>query len=374
MIHSLTSLRYLAAAWVLFYHFKEFFPDTALFASNFTRYGFLGVDFFFVLSGFVLAHVYLPKIQGGRFDYWSFLVRRIGRIYPLHVLTLIVTIVISLVGLRLGWSYTVWNLAEWTDLDSGAIIRALFAHMTLIHAWGATDGLVFNLPSWSISAEWFAYLFFPIFVLFMGRLMKWPAVLTGLCIAFFVGLEAAHFVSTGNTLLTATWNIGAIRIIPTFVLGIALHRLSETRSLGEKRALAALIVAFAGLVASVWLAAPYAVIVLLLSAIVFLAADAERHGKLRALRQPFPVLLGEISYSVYLWHFPIGIVAFDVLLANRGEVGSLGGIGLIAAVLAVITLISWASYKWIEVPARAAIIAASRGLDRRDVGPAAKDR
>ena len=92
VIHSLTSLRFLAAAWVVFFHFKEFFPDTALQESRFAGYGFLGVDFFFVLSGFVLAHVYLPKVREQRFDYWSFLVRRIGRIYPLHVLTLAVTI------------------------------------------------------------------------------------------------------------------------------------------------------------------------------------------------------------------------------------------------------------------------------------------
>lgn len=65
VIHSLTSLRFVAAAWVVVFHFKEFFKGTALDTSPFANYGFLGVDFFFVLSGFVLAHVYLPKLRGG---------------------------------------------------------------------------------------------------------------------------------------------------------------------------------------------------------------------------------------------------------------------------------------------------------------------
>ncbi|WP_299194643.1 acyltransferase [uncultured Erythrobacter sp.] len=362
VIHSLTSLRYLAAAWVLFFHFKEFFPETALQQSNLTRYGFLGVDFFFVLSGFVLAHVYLPKIRARRFDYWSFLVRRIGRIYPLHIVTLVFTIGISLIGIALGWNYTLWNLGAWTELESGAIIRALFANLTLIHAWGATPDLLFNLPSWSISAEWFAYLLFPVFVLFFSPLLNRPVLLTALCIVALVGLEAANGVATGNSLLQATWNLGALRIVPTFALGIALYRLGETRSLGARGSPIALAGAVIALIAATLLAAPYVVIVLCLAGIVFLAADMERHGGLALLCQPFPVLLGEISYSVYLWHFPIGVVAFDIMLAGRGDVGSLGGIAMIFGVLAFITLISWISYKFVEVPARAAIIAASQGM------------
>ncbi|MAY20120.1 MAG: acyltransferase [Erythrobacteraceae bacterium] len=366
VIHSLTSLRFLAAAWVVFFHFKEFFPDTALQESRLAGYGFLGVDFFFVLSGFVLAHVYLPKVREQRFDYWSFLVRRIGRIYPLHVLTLAVTIGLSLVGGALGWQFTIWELVEWGEFDKGQILRGLFANLTLIHAWGATPDLMFNLPSWSISAEWFAYLLFPVFVLSFSRLMRWPLLLALLCIGALVVLDLVNTVATGNSLLQATWNIGAIRIVPTFALGIALYRLAEARTLGARGALIALLLVLAGLIAAILLAAPYVVVVLGLAGIVVLAADTERHGGLKPLQRAFPVLLGEISYSVYLWHFPIGVVAFDVVLAGRGEVGSLGGIAMICGVIGAVTLLSYVSYKLIEVPARAAIIAASSGLVRRE--------
>lgn len=366
IIHSLTSLRFLAAAWVVFFHFKEYFPNTALQQSNLTGYGFLGVDFFFVLSGFVLAHVYLPKVRAQRFDYWNFLVRRIGRIYPLHVVTLFFTIGVSLAGIALGWNYTLWNLGAWTELENGAIIRALFANLTLIHAWGATPDLLFNLPSWSISAEWFAYLLFPVFILLFAPLLNRPILLTALSVIALIALEAANIMATGKPLLQATWNLGVLRIVPTFALGIALYRLGETHSAGARGALLALAGTLLALIAATLLAAPYVVIVLCLAGIVFLAADVERHGGLAPLCRPFPVLLGEISYSVYLWHFPIGVVAFDVVLAGRGDVGSLGGIAMISGVLALVTLISWISYKFVEVPARSAIIAASQGMVQQD--------
>jgi peptidoglycan/LPS O-acetylase OafA/YrhL len=362
VIHSLTSLRFVAAAWVVVFHFKEYFKGTALNTSPFATYGFLGVDFFFVLSGFVLAHVYLPKLRAGRFDYWNFLVRRVGRVYPLHVLTLVVTLALSIIAAKAGVSYTRWDLGAWMTLPKGDILRGLFTHLTMIHAWGSTKGLLFNLPSWSISAEWFAYLLFPVFALFMRPLLRWPGVLLGVSVALLLLLNTGMVLTAKTELLRATWNFGAVRIVPEFAIGIALYRFGELYSLGPKGALAGFAAALAGLLAGMWLGAPYVVVVLLLAAVVALCADAERHGGLRAMQRPFPVLLGEISYSVYLWHFPLGVLAFDALLARRGEVGALTGLGLIAAVLAGVTFVSWVSYRLVEIPARKAIIAAGDRL------------
>lgn len=360
VMHSLTSLRFVAAAWVVVFHFKEYFKGTALDTSPFANYGFLGVDFFFVLSGFVLAHVYLAKLRAGRFDYWNFLVRRVGRVYPLHVLTLAVTLALSITAARAGVAYTEWNLGEWMTLPKGDILRGLFAHLTMIHAWGSTKGLLFNLPSWSISAEWFAYLLFPVFALAMRPLLRWPAVLLAVSVVLLLTLNTGMLLAAKTELLRATWNFGAVRIVPEFAIGIALYRFGECYSLGARGALSGFAAALAGLVATMWLGAPN--VVVLLAAIVALCADAERQGGLRVMQRPFPVLLGEISYSVYLWHFPLGVLAFDWLLAGRGDVGGLAGLGLIAAVLAGVTFVSWVSYRLVEIPARKAIIAAGDRL------------
>lgn len=362
VLHSLTSLRFFAAAWVLLFHFKEFFPGTTLQSASAARLGYLGVDFFFVLSGFVLALVYMPKIDDSRFDYWSFLVRRVARIYPLHILTLVVTLGLSLIGLQLGWDFTVWNMADWQKRETGEILRALFTHLTLIHAWGSTNGLLFNLPSWSISAEWFAYLLFPVFIIACARLFSRPIALVVFCSVALVALDMANTIATGHSLLKATWNIGALRIIPTFALGIALHRLGQAHSLGPRGSLLAFLIALVVLTGLVAFETSEVMIALCLAAIVFLAADAERNGHLKQLCNPFPVLLGEVSYGVYLWHFPLGILAFDVVLARRGDVGSGTALVLIAAVVAAITAVSWVSYKLFEVPARSAIVSAGNAL------------
>ena len=83
----LTSLRFIAAFWVLLYHFKDHLGlDLGRF--GLVAHGFLGVDLFFTLSGFILAHVYLTGLEGGQFGYGGFLKNRIARIYPMHLAAL----------------------------------------------------------------------------------------------------------------------------------------------------------------------------------------------------------------------------------------------------------------------------------------------
>src|SRR5690554_6456686 len=83
----LTSLRFLAAFWVLLYHFKDHL-GLGLRQFGLVADGYLGVDLFFTLSGFILAHVYLQSLEGGRFGYGGFLKNRIARVYPMHLAAL----------------------------------------------------------------------------------------------------------------------------------------------------------------------------------------------------------------------------------------------------------------------------------------------
>ena len=359
-INALTSLRYIAAFWVLIFHFKEFFPDSILVDVEPLRLGFLGVDFFFVLSGFVLAHVYLKKMEARRFDYWSFIVRRVARIYPLHLLTLGLTIGLSILGLALGWQYSLWDLAAWRDMPLPQTFRELFAHVMLIHAWGATQGLGFNAPSWTISAEWFAYLFFPVMALALTfrKFPAWAGVI--ICLILMAGLELVHQQFFDRSLFRSTWNIGALRIIPTFALGIALRRVGEGFSFGSSLAFPAFLASFAALALLLVVSAPLILIVLALSAIVFTAADAERHGHLALLCKPFPVLMGEISYSVYLIHYPVGIVLLDIFVRPLGISSLWGSLAWIFAAAIGITILSWLSHKFFEAPARRLLIAAGK--------------
>ena len=85
-IKPLTSLRFLAAMWVVIY---AFWPDLGLgFVPNLVAKGYLGVELFFVLSGFILCHVYLQAFGEKRAHYGGFLWARLARVYPLHLVTL----------------------------------------------------------------------------------------------------------------------------------------------------------------------------------------------------------------------------------------------------------------------------------------------
>src|SRR5215468_10370217 len=87
-IKPLTSLRFIAAIWVLLYHFRDHL-GLDLGRIGLVANGYLGVDLFFTLSGFILAHVYLGEVESGRFAYGRFLRNRIARIYPMHVAALV---------------------------------------------------------------------------------------------------------------------------------------------------------------------------------------------------------------------------------------------------------------------------------------------
>src|SRR5579862_660023 len=158
----LTSLRFVAAMWVVLFHY---WPHLAVAGTPpLVAKGYLGVECFFVLSGFILCHVYLPSFEAGRFKYGDFLWARIARIYPLHIATLVA------MGLMAGVA-----LAAGLPVDPDVLsLPALPANLTLTQAWGLSPVAGWNHPSWSISAEWFAYLSFPAFAFLAIKVRRWP--------------------------------------------------------------------------------------------------------------------------------------------------------------------------------------------------------
>ncbi len=216
-LRALTTLRFLAAAWVVLFtawpHLDVSFIPTAV-----TR-GYLGVEVFFVLSGFILSHVYLEAAGEKRFSYGGFLWARIARVYPLHLLTLAgmaaLGIAATVVGLSVDASLTDW--------------RSLPAHLTMTHAWGLASSAAFNHPSWSISAEWFAYLTFPAFAFVAWRLRERPGTAVLLATASALLLYAGFQAVAGFSLTEATFRWGALRIVPCFALGCALYLVHRKR-------------------------------------------------------------------------------------------------------------------------------------------------
>lgn len=338
-IRPLTSLRIVAALWVLAYHFRDHL-GLDVDRLGVVAKGYLGVDLFFILSGFILSHVYLGRFEAKRFNYGSFLWARLSRIYPVHLVTLAATIGIWLVGMKVGAKF-----------DPVAFDPAVLPqHLLLIHAWGTTPSVQWNFPSWSISAEWFAYLAFPLAaVLVLGfRRVAWLAVI------LVLGLFALTFwaLQSYGLPLSEVTRLGFIRIIPAFLMGAALYRLGQTISLPRPMALTGAALAVIWIVVASTLRLSDLAIWPAFGLLIFSLAEASKTNARGILGAAVLVYLGEVSYSVYMTHLPVDIAYFHTLSkvapGISGPAAWVAWLGVFVATL----LISMATYHLVERPAR----------------------
>jgi len=340
-IRQLTSLRFFAAFWVVLFHYWPKLAGPA--APMLVEKGYLGVELFFILSGFILCHVYRTTVEDGRFRYGSFLWARLARVYPLHLATLVGLGAIAGAAALAGFAVDA-NILSW---------EALPANLLLVQAWGLAPVAGWNHPSWSISAEWFAYLTFPVFAWGAIKLKDRPLVAVGGVIAGVVGLYAAFQALAGFPLTQATIHWGALRIVPCFAYGCALHALWRARP-ARNRGEAALgaVISGAAVLTMAALGGPDAAIVVGLGAVIFFLARLAQTGS-KAFGNPAFVYLGEISYSIYMICVPWKIV-FVNGAARLFELKSeqLPPALWFAFLIGVIPLAAL-SYHLIEKPARA---------------------
>ena len=349
-LRPLTALRFMAALWVALY---TFWPNLDVsFIPNLASKGYLGVELFFVLSGFILSHVYLHAFAEKRFSYRGFLWARIARIYPLHVFTLLGVMALGLAAVAVGMSID-GSVLSWKTLP---------AHLLMLHAWGLVGEAGWNHPSWSISAEWFAYLAFPLFALAAWPLRKRPWVATAGAAAFLIALYAAFERLAGFPLTEATFRWGALRIVPCFAYGCALYLVYRRAPLPRAGLLA--LSAAAVMVASASVLA-WDAITVLAAGLLILALASLPNGRAGWLGSRPAVYLGEISYSVYMVCAPWQILAVNLAARATGaedkRLHVLVWLGIILGLIAAAA----ATYHLIERPARKAL----RGIAERRRSP-----
>lgn len=309
-VKCLTSLRFFAAAWVVLLHFSHELPMAVTDLTQFFENGRLGVDFFFVLSGFILSHVYLTSLEEDRFSFRRFIQKRLARLYPLHLVCIL--LVAGYIGAGALVGVSVSN-PEVYSLDR------LGYNLLLMHAWGVVDGMSWNYVSWSISAEWFAYLLFlPMSMLFVRWQVRSSLKLLG-AMAFLVFMVVASPSVFGRDLTQLTHDFGNMRILPEFILGIALYHFSNDHDVDAVLGpwLLALAVIALAAIAHYDLNGFWAVV--LLAFIIFASSSLERQGKLGFLGNRVLVYLGETSYSLYMLHAIVFIVYFKSLDVVFGD-------------------------------------------------------
>jgi peptidoglycan/LPS O-acetylase OafA/YrhL len=360
-IRSLTSLRFFAAMWVVLFHFWPNLTGTEVMPGLVGK-GYLGVELFFVLSGFILSHVYRTQVEEGRFAYGGFLWSRLARVYPLHLATLAglgaVALAATAAGLRVDP-----NILSWASLP---------ANLTLTQAWGLAPVAGWNHPSWSISAEWFAYLTFPLFAWTALKLKDRPGIAVGGAIALIFGLYAGFQATAGFPLTKATIAWGALRIVPCFAYGCALHAFWRARP-ARNRTLAAVGAAISGALVMIFSAggAPDAVIVTALGGAIFFLARLAQTGSGILTQAPL-VYLGEISYSVYMICIPWKIVFVNAASRVFQLTDNHLTLGLWLVFVAAVVPLAALSYHLVEKPARSGmkLMAEARATRRPSVARA----
>jgi peptidoglycan/LPS O-acetylase OafA/YrhL len=351
-IYSHTGLRGVAALLVVAYHQQigpgyklPFEVATALF-----RRCYLMVDLFFVLSGFIISYVYIADRQTSlpRSETKSFLLTRFARIYPLHLFSLAYLTVFTIASMLIlsisGRSYVPLEPAALVDW----LVQLLLLNAWLPHNWE------WNIPSWSISAEAFAYLIFPLIVAaHVHQRRPTQLVLLAASIAFY------SYVAATSASLDIVVGLAPLRCIAGFALGMFLyfHR-SLVRSASDR--LLSLLQLLAASCAALALAFSVSdPLVIPAFALLVFATWTDRGVVASVLSTRIPQWLGEVSYSVYLLHVPIGATIWFVwgrLEPRLGlDPGISRGLWLCIVFTAVLTA-SHITYKHIELPARRSLL------------------
>lgn len=358
---ALTSVRLILALGVVLFHYQlQWSWDVTPYTGLFERAR-LGVDVFFILSGFVLTHAYREALAQGRLHYGRFLAARFARVYPAHVA------VLAFVGVMVGAAYATG--AQFDDRLYGPV--GLAATLLLVHAW-FPGGVVaeWNGPSWSLSAEWFAYLAFPLYGWLGLRLQSRPGVLLVLAAILFVGLDLAYQRVFGDILPHAENRMGILRIIPEFLYGVALYRVGERLAPSRRRAVV-LALATTALVLGLmhlqaddrWIVVAAGPMLLSLALITKAGADAQ-------VSRRWMLVGGEASYALYLVHMPVLIGWKGVVSAVTARPSAYTLAGWEVAILLPLTLAAaLAIHYLIEAPARDQI---RRLADRIWPAPAAR--
>jgi peptidoglycan/LPS O-acetylase OafA/YrhL len=294
-IDSLTSLRFFAAFAVVLYHMRDYSLQGL--RGGPLEKAHLAVDLFFILSGFILAHVYGTAFTERKTSIREFFVARLARIYPAHfVMMIIFLLYVTTLG-SMGFSY---NPERYRPIS-------FIWHISLLDAVGVDNNLTWNFPAWSISAEFFAYLMFPFVIAPVMRLSPRTALLLlSFLLCIFMALNGPFHLTE------RTVNFSIIRIFPEFLMGILTYRARTFLFTYIHIPNFAFLCTIVLLILAVQYMVPDEVVVVDFVAVIMFGANIT--GLLKHILAWRPlVYLGEASYSLYLVHAFVLSVFYNAL-------------------------------------------------------------
>lgn len=300
--HVLDGWRGVCALLVALHHLPL---DHHLYAVAFVRNSYLFVDFFFVLSGFVITHSYMDKLRNAPRGA-DFVIRRFGRLWPLHATMLLAFVLLETAKLVL---VDVHALASDQPPFTGRYAAdGIATSLLLVQAFVTFDAPiwpVWNDPSWSISTEFYTYLVFALICLAASRNPsedRRNGRITGA--SALVALAAAAIVAATFASMNVVGALSVFRCLYGFFVGHLVYRLWKRGVLGAGAACRLELAAMAIIILFVSLAgeSPWTLLAPLVFGAVILVFAEEAGPVSRAMKTTTIAALGTWSYSIYLTH------------------------------------------------------------------------
>ena len=288
--------RGVAALLVALFHLNL---NSDIYRLDFVRNAYLFVDFFFVLSGFVITYNYADRL-GTRKELSTFVIRRFARLWPLHVVVLLAFVAVESAKFALAARGVPFYMPPFTGSNS---LDTIPLNLVFAQSFGLIQHLTWNSPSWSICAEFWTYLVFAAAV-FLGSiwLTRWKIATTSLMAITMAG-SAAILVIFAHHGMDASYDLGFIRCLYGFLVGHLTYRLFQVASkagFGAARfewvslLVAVLYVSLVGRTEYSFFAP------LVFASVVFIFAF-EAGLLSRVMSNRVSDWLGKVSYSIYMW-------------------------------------------------------------------------
>lgn len=343
-IISLDSLRGIAALSIVFLHspFKTEFLPTKGFS--------ILVDFFFILSGFVIALSYSERIKDG-YGFKKYALSRFSRIYPLHIAMLFVWLAYLTIR-YLG--YIKYNIGDNPFYENNLSI--FLSNIFLLNGF-LPDGPAWNYPSWSISVEFYSYFLMFFILKFVDRKLFYLVI--------SVGAYTLLYKQTANTLLVYSGSGAFLRCFAGVMLGMSAYHFRHLYHTFRIDSFLLITICCAMVYIS-----PndksYQIITILFFSLLIISLSINQNGMLSKLLSIKPLeFIGKISYSIYLTHAIIlsitggiyrYVFKFDYQILDNGWLATEHSeIFLILSVFLVIIISSF-TYKYLEVKAKESIL------------------
>lgn len=331
MIDTLTSLRLIFALMVFASHLCII--NEAAFSGHIFKEGYVGVSFFFILSGFIIAHSYTNRLTNGTCSRKVFWVARIARIYPLHLLTL----AIAFVG---GSTFIATQPLSWAQL---------LTSVTLTNAYIPRSDFyfAFNAPAWSLCCEQLFYTLFPLVIPFVKSPKKLITALAAAILIVIIGSNA-----TPEGYIKGIWYTNPITRLPDFIVGILLwHAHNKIKKKSISYTAASIIECASILLFAIFYicaedvpkAYRYSFYYWSPITAIILSFSLQKGALSRVLKTKTLIIGGEISYGIYL-------TQLLVISAIGSHITELPPFAAATITLLTIIVISYLSYNYFEKP------------------------